>query len=181
MPSNFVYSLDETAADAVFSGQLPKLLHPHAFEASKHPLGFGLVAPFQRDGRGDFAAKGGVEKIAANVAQILATDCATPDGAFGGELPWRPEFGSLLRLLRHRNMDDPTTQQLARVYIGDALKLWEPRVRLRATRLVSQASRGSAQLDTMNIALRYAIVGSGDGSAAVIADAIGQVVVVTQA
>jgi uncharacterized protein len=44
-----------------------------------------------------------------------------------GELPWRTEFGSLLHLLCHQK-NDRVLQELARVYVVDALKRWEPRV-----------------------------------------------------
>ena len=50
------------------------------------------------------------------------------------ELPWRTEFGSLLHLLRHQR-SAAVLEELARVYVVDALKRWEPRVVVTAVPL----------------------------------------------
>jgi uncharacterized protein len=96
-------------------------------------LGFGLLRPFRRDQKADFAAAGGGALIRSAVGQILGT--VGSSDFTQGELPWRTEFGSLLHLLRHQK-NDRVLQELARVYVVDALKRWEPRV-------VMGASRGS--------------------------------------
>jgi phage baseplate assembly protein W len=63
--------------------------------------------------------------LRAAVGQVLGT-MAQADGV-AGELPFRPEFGSRLHLLRHRKVD-ALLQELARVYVIEALGRWERRV-----------------------------------------------------
>jgi len=89
-------------------------------------LGYGLVRPFQRDQKQDFASAGGVALIRSCVGQILGTMCSSPTSSLQGELPWRPEFGSLLYFLKHKK--GPSLEALAQLYVIDALAKWEPRV-----------------------------------------------------
>jgi phage baseplate assembly protein W len=100
--------------------------------------GFGLVRPFQRDLRNDFAAAGDAQLVRSAVGQILAT--VGSSGFTQGEVPWRTEFGSLLHLLRHQR-NDHVLQELARVYVVEALSRWEPRVVVTSVR-VTRSSRG---------------------------------------
>jgi len=89
-------------------------------------LGFGPLGPaLRRDRKNDFAAAGGEALVRAAVQQILGTIGASDFTQ--GELPWRTEFGSLLFLLRHQK-NDVALQELAKVYVADALRRWEPRV-----------------------------------------------------
>ena len=88
-------------------------------------LGFGLLSPLRRDKKSDFAASGGEALVRASVQQILGTVGASDFTQ--GEIPWRTEFGSLLFLLRHQK-NDVALQELAKVYVADALRRWEPRV-----------------------------------------------------
>jgi phage baseplate assembly protein W len=98
-------------------------------------LGFGLLPPLWRDRKNDFASAGGEALVRASVQQVLGTVGASDFTQ--GELPWRTELGSLLFLLRHQK-NDVAVQELAKVYVADALRRWEPRVvvtSLRAKRL----------------------------------------------
>jgi phage baseplate assembly protein W len=98
-------------------------------------LGFGLVIPFQRDRQRDWAAAGGEALVRSAVAQVLGTVGASDFTQ--GEMPWRTEFGSLLHLLRHQK-NDVALREMAKVYVQDALRRWEPRImvtRLDAERL----------------------------------------------
>lgn len=88
-------------------------------------LGFGLLSPLRRDKKSDFAAAGGEALVRSSVQQILGTIGASDFTQ--GELPWRTEFGSLLFLLRHQK-NDVALRELAKVYVADALRRWEPRV-----------------------------------------------------
>ena len=115
-------------------------------------LGFGLVRPFRRDGRADFLAAGGEQMIRSAVGQILGTVGASE--MTQGEIPWRTEFGSLLSRLRHQK-NDSVLQELARVYVVDALKRWEPRI------VVTAVTVRRAQHDGENvlaIRIRYDVV-----------------------
>jgi len=93
--------------------------------ADQSILGMGLLSPLRRDKKSDFAASGGEALVRASVQQILGTLGASDFTQ--GELPWRTEFGSLLFLLRHQQ-NDVALQELAKVYVADALRRWEPRV-----------------------------------------------------
>jgi len=83
----------------------------------------GLLTPFQRDKKRDFASGTGAELLRAKVTQALMTEGVTPRSS--GELPWRTDFGAGLSLLRHQR-NDAALQELARVYVRDALRRWVP-------------------------------------------------------
>jgi len=115
-------------------------------------LGFGLLRPFRRDQKADFAAAGGEQLIRSAIGQILGT--AGSSDFTQGEVPWRTEFGSLLHVLRHQK-NDSVLQELARVYVVDALKRWEPRVVVTAV----QAARDRHDVvNVLAIRLRYDII-----------------------
>jgi phage baseplate assembly protein W len=115
-------------------------------------LGFGLLRPFRRDGKSDFAAAGSEQLIRAVVGQILGTRAASEIAQ--GELPWRPEFGSKLYLLLHQK-NNAVLQELARVYVSDALKQWEPRVVVKAVSVTREVVEGE---DVLAIRVRYAVI-----------------------
>jgi hypothetical protein len=81
----------------------------------------GLLAPFRRDRKRDFASDDGDALLASKVLQVLATEGATAQSS--GELPWRTAFGTPLQLLRHQR-NDAALAELARVYVRDALRRW---------------------------------------------------------
>jgi hypothetical protein len=87
----------------------------------------GILAPFRRDKKRDFASGSGEALLASKVRQALLTDGATPRSS--GELPWRTSFGAGLALLRHQR-NDAALKELARVYVRDALKRWVPGAKL---------------------------------------------------
>lgn len=117
-------------------------------------LGFGLLRPFQRDQKADFAAAGGEQLIRSAVGQILGT--VGSSDFTQGELPWRANFGSLLHLLRHQK-NGFILQELARVYVVDALKRWEPRVVVSSVQVARESQHGE---DVLAISLRYDVVSS---------------------
>ncbi len=87
----------------------------------------GLLTPFRRDRKRDYAAGDGAELLASKVRQVLGTEGATVRSS--GELPWRTSFGSAIHLLRHQN-NDVVLAELGRVYVRDALKRWLPDVQV---------------------------------------------------
>ena len=89
----------------------------------------GLLTPFRRDRKRDFASGSGAELLRSKVLQALMTEGATPRSS--GELPWRTSFGAGLHLLRHQRNDE-VLAELARVYVRDALARWVPSARLVA-------------------------------------------------
>ncbi len=115
-------------------------------------LGFGLLRPFRRDQKADFAASGAEQVIRSAVGQILGT--VGSSDFTQGELPWRTEFGSLLHLLRHQK-NDRVLQELARVYVVDALKRWEPRVVVTAVQVAREQQDGE---NVLAVRLRYNVI-----------------------
>ncbi len=100
-------------------------------------LGNGVLRPFRRDEKNDFANGAGVDLLRATAGQILGTRCDGP--RVRGELAWRGEFGSLLYLLRHKPLN-ATTRELARYYAQDALRRWEPRILVTRTSLTKDST-----------------------------------------
>ena len=112
----------------------------------------GLLGPFRRDRKQDFAAGDGDALVRSAVGQILGTMAASEFTQ--GEMPWRTEFGSLLHLLRHQK-NDAVLQELARVHVADALKRWEPRVQLTSVQVTREPDRRE---NVLAIRLRYNII-----------------------
>jgi phage gp46-like protein len=89
----------------------------------------GLLTPFQRDRKRDFASGERDDLLASKVEQVLATEGSTLRST--GELPWRTAFGTPLGVLRHQR-NEVVLGELARVYIRDALAWWVPEATLVA-------------------------------------------------
>jgi phage baseplate assembly protein W len=99
-------------------------------------LGRGILSPFRRDQKNDFANGTGLELVKSSIRQILLTKAASPS-AGGGELPWRTDFGSLLHLIRHRRNNVFVAQEIARAYVLKALQAWETRVQVTDVKVTS--------------------------------------------
>jgi phage baseplate assembly protein W len=112
----------------------------------------GLLHPFQRDRRSDFVSGSGEALIRSAVAQVLGTMAATEFTP--GEIPWRTEFGSGLHLLRNKR-NDALLQELARIHVVDALKRWEPRIRVTSIQITREYDRGE---NVLAIRLRYDVI-----------------------
>lgn len=109
--------------------------------------GRGILRPFRRDKKADFANGEGIALVRSAVGLVLGTICASD--VTQGELPWRTEFGSLVHLLRMRN-NSPALAELAANRVAGALKTWVPAVRVRAV-LVTRNG------DKCTIGIRYDI------------------------
>lgn len=114
-------------------------------------LGNGLIRPFRRDKKNDFANAAGLALVRSAVGQVLGTKAASDFTQ--GELPWNTEFGSIVFLLRHQNNDD-VLQELGRAYVIEALQRWEPRVIIRDAR-ISREKSPDGQETTLVITLVY--------------------------
>lgn len=134
--------------------------------AGRSYLGKGILRPFVRDQKGDFAHAEAEANVRACVGQVLGTRGRNQNAE--GEVPWRTDFGSLLFTLRHAP-NDPITQTLAQTYIRDALLKWEPRVVLKAAtfRTEKSASDITGGEDVLVAALVYDFV---DGGRVMLAD-----------
>ncbi len=89
----------------------------------------GLAFPLQRESR-DLRSATTEELVRASIVQILGT--RADDGRAHGELPWRPDFGSLLHRLQYMPVDDAFAALVETRVIG-ALSQWEPRIRVTKT------------------------------------------------
>lgn len=117
-------------------------------------LGKGLLRPFERDLKNDFAHDAGEPLIRASIGTILSTMCSSD--ITQGELPWRTEFGSLLYLLRHQQ-NSIALAELARVHVVDALRRWEPRINIKKVN-VQQVDSATGQAGPNNNVLKIQLV-----------------------
>jgi phage baseplate assembly protein W len=137
-------------------------------------LGAGLVRPFQRDGKSDFANSSGVALVKACIGQILGTQAGSNFSQ--GELPWRTEFGSLLHTLKHKR-NDAALADLTRTYVAEAIRRWEPRVRLKHVEVTRDVSELKNE-NVLSIRLRYDIVASNTAGNDVLVRDVAQTVTV---
>lgn len=63
-------------------------------------------------------------------------------------------FGSLLHVLRHQK-NDAVLQELARIHVVDALKRWEPRVRVTSVQVSRERQDGE---NVLSIRVRYDLI-----------------------
>jgi phage baseplate assembly protein W len=89
-------------------------------------LGRGISFPVRVDAGGGIALASGVEKIEQSIRIILGTQ--------HGQRVMRPRFGCNLRSLVFEP-NNPATANLARYYVEDGLRQWEPRIDLLAVRV----------------------------------------------
>lgn len=95
----------------------------------------GLLIPFRRDLKRDFASGDADETLRSKVMQVLMTEGDTPRSS--GELPWRTRFGAGLALLRHQR-NDAVLAELARVQVREALRMWLPGVKLTSFKVLRE-------------------------------------------
>ena len=113
----------------------------------------GFAFPLGVDARGGIADAHGAEAIRQSVLTILATH--------PGERLMRPTFGCPLRSLVFAP-NNGATASLARFYVQDALKRWEPRIALDMVNVVNQ---DTADGPSLLIELSYHLLTSGQAQA----------------
>lgn len=158
MPFSYVIPSTPEVVDEVDVLVTP-LDRPVSYAAAS-PLGAGLIRPFQRDEKNDFANTSGEPLVRSCIGQILGTRCGSDTTQ--GELPWRSEFGSLLYMLRHLR-NDLATVELAKVHVADALRRWEPRAKLKEVLVTRDVSSGTNE-NVLTIRVRYDIVAVNNAS-----------------
>lgn len=115
-------------------------------------LGFGLLRPFRRDEKNDFANGGEEAIVRARVGQILGTNGSSEFAQ--GELEWNPEFGCLLYLLKHQT-NPVAVSEIGKYYVVSALQRWEPCVRVTRCTVRKDAT---PEQTTLVISLMYDII-----------------------
>lgn len=163
MPTIFTYPLSESATSSSStssSSSSTTSVSTRVTAVGKKPLlGRGIITPFVRDQKNDFANASDEANVRACVEQILGTECSSEDGSIGGELPWNSKFGCQWYLVRHR-ANDENLREVAKVYISRALTRWEPRVRLREV-VIQQVKTDKSRVngpDTIVANVQYDIV-----------------------
>lgn len=102
----------------------------------------GIITPFRRDQINDFASGTGRALVVSQIEQILGVRCSNE--RVQGEYPWNPSFGSLVDLLRHRNINDDVTQELARTFVVDAISKWTTAIRVTHVQVLIMEENGAA-------------------------------------
>lgn len=113
-------------------------------------LGFisrGIITPFRRDQKLDFANSTDVNVVRSNVHTILNVTKASRTTQ--GEIPFNQKLGSLLIRIRHRNMDSTLVRELAIVHTVEALQENEPRVRVKEVNLIKDRTRFKATIQVI--------------------------------
>jgi uncharacterized protein len=110
--------------------------------------GRGLAFPVRTDTSGRLAEAAGAAKIEDSIRIILGTQY--------GERVMRPRFGCNLRSLAFAP-NNTATAQLARYYVEEGLRRWEPRIDLLDV-LVQNDNRGGALV----IHIHYRLKGAED-------------------
>jgi phage baseplate assembly protein W len=123
---------------------------------SREVLGVGL--PLARESK-DFRVARLEELVRASITQILGV--RADDGRSHGELPWRPDFGSLLHRLQFMNVDE-TFAALVETRVIGAISQWEPRCRV--TRVVVERVDSEGGVRAI-VQVHYVIVQAGTSAA----------------
>lgn len=118
----------------------------------RHIFGRGILTPFQRDGKGDIANGVGAELLRSLVGQVLGTVANSPSTR--GELPYRPDFGSTLTILRHHRLDG-RLRELARIGVVEALKRWIPEIDVTEFSIESVSAASGGTKDALEIKISY--------------------------
>lgn len=104
-----------------------------------NPYGCGILCPFRRDGKGDFASESGLPLLSSDIAQLLGI--IGPSAFQPGEVPWRTEIGTRLVGLKHRGTHRELTRSSAEQMISGAIRRWEHRARPGAASIRVDESR----------------------------------------
>ena len=100
--------------------------------------GRGLAYPLQTSAKGGLAESAGMRKIEESIRIILGTN--------HGERVMRPRFGCNLSSLVVR-AQQRATANLARVYVEEGLRRWEPRIELMDVRVENDNRQGCLLID----------------------------------
>ena len=82
-------------------------------------LGRGLITPLRRLGPADFSSGAGILLVRSCIRQIISTR--------RGELPWKPQFGTLVDRMRHK-INNEALETAVASDLMEAITAWEPRV-----------------------------------------------------
>lgn len=101
-------------------------------------IGAGLAFPIQVNVQGGIQLSTSTPNIEESIIIILRTDL--------GERVYRPNFGSRLSELVFEPMNVQTLM-LIRLYVEEALEMWEPRIILKEVRADPDPIRGKVDIE----------------------------------
>jgi uncharacterized protein len=101
-------------------------------------IGAGLAFPLQVNVQGSVQLSSNTQNIEESIVIILRTDL--------GERVYRPNFGSRLSELVFEPMNVQTLL-LIRLYVEEALEMWEPRIILKEVRADPDPVRGRVDIE----------------------------------
>lgn len=108
------------------------------YPPQKDYIGAGLGFPLQVNVQGGIQLSTGTPNIEESMVIILRTDL--------GERVYRPNFGSRLSELVFEPMNVQTLM-LIRLYVEQALEMWEPRIILKEVRADPDPIRGRVDIE----------------------------------
>ena len=108
------------------------------YPPQKDYIGAGLGFPLQVNVQGGVQLSTGTPNIEESIVIILRTDL--------GERVYRPNFGSRLSELVFEPMNVQTLM-LIRLYVEQALEMWEPRIILKEVRADPDPIRGRVDIE----------------------------------
>jgi hypothetical protein len=108
------------------------------YPPQKDYIGAGLGFPLQVNVQGGVQLSTGTPNIEESIVIILRTDL--------GERVYRPNFGSRLSELAFEPMNVQTLM-LIRLYVEQALEMWEPRIILKEVRADPDPIRGRVDIE----------------------------------
>ena len=108
------------------------------YPPQKDYIGAGLGFPLQVNVQGGMQLSTGTPNIEESIVIILRTDL--------GERVYRPNFGSRLSELVFEPMNVQTLM-LIRLYVEQALEMWEPRIILKEVRADPDPIRGRVDIE----------------------------------
>jgi len=111
-------------------------------------IGSGFASPLQISVQGGIQLSANAPNIEESIFIILRTNI--------GERVYRPTFGSRLSELMYEPLNLQTLLQI-RLYVEEALEMWEPRIYLRGVQTEPDPIRGK-----VNITIAYQPKGSFD-------------------
>lgn len=97
--------------------------------------GHGIICPFQRDGKGDFANSNGLKLLKSDITELIGI--IGPTVQQPGELPWNTDIGSRVLTMKHRTVNAEIDNATAGQMVEAAVRAWEPRARAGQTELVT--------------------------------------------
>lgn len=109
-------------------------------------FGRGILCPFQRDGKNDFANGVGAKLLKSDIGELLGIIGPTANSP--GEVPWNTELGSAIHTLRHRKLHAEMTRASAEMMTAGVVRRFERRVRVGPTTASADTGRGAIEVRT---------------------------------